>query len=564
MATCATDSTSGDAPPSGLQDAGSRAAAMALSAFMSMSRAVAIVSADGEFVLPNLLFDKLFGGSDFLDRINREARASGGKCDRQITLADGRAFWAEAIPMDDGWLVSAYDMTERSAKERTDTVTKLGSRLMFHEQIAELLSTSDSAAEGTAVLIIDIDRFKAIGDTLGRDVGDRVLRFVAHCIRSVLGRADIAARLGGGKFGIIQIGEPQPHSAAGLASRLIDLINRSHLLEGQSIDISASAGIVLLPAGASGCEQVLKNADLALLRAKGDGHGTYRFFETAMDEKMQYRRNLEVDLRRALPLREFSLVYQPQFNLHSNAVTGFEALLRWQSSTRGLVPPAEFIPIAEDTGIINSIGEWVLRTACREAATWPCTRTVSVNVSPIQFANAHFVETVLAALEESGLEAWRLELEITESVMLDTRGTALAMLQRLREAGVRVSLDDFGIGYSSLGHLRSFPFDRIKIDQSFIRGTSNDAVGRAVVRAVASLGRCLGMATVAEGVETEEQMRRIAADGCTDVQGYLISRPMSPEQIQGFLLSRGESLRLTARPSHVDPLSGVIAVLDNA
>ena len=305
------------------------------------------------------------------------------------------------------------------------------------------------------------------------------------------------------------------------------------------IDIAASAGIVLFPAGTSDCEQLLKNADLALHRAKSEGHGAYRFFEQAMDEKMRYRRDLEIDLRRALALGEFSLVYQPQFNLQMNKVTGFEALLRWQSPTRGAVSPLEFIPIAEDTGIIASIGEWVLRTACREAATWPGAHMVSVNVSAIQFKSPNLVATVMSALAASGLDPRRLELEITESVMLDAGGPAFTMLQHLRGIGVRIALDDFGIGYSSMGYLRSFPFDRIKIDQSFVRGASNDAVGRAIVRAVASIGQSLGMTTVAEGVETEEQMARIASDGCTDVQGYLISRPMPPEQIESFLLSRG-------------------------
>ena len=358
----------------------------------------------------------------------------------------------------------------------------------------------------------------------------------------MLGHGDIVARLEGDKFAVIQRDQPQPQSAAALAGRLVDLVGRPYVIEGQLIDIAASAGIVLFPAGAADCEQLLKNADLALHRAKSDGQGAYRFFERAMDEKMQSRRSLEIDLRRALAQREFTLVYQPQFNLRLNSVTGFEALLRWQSPTRGTVSPLEFISLAEDTGIITSIGEWVLRTACQQAAAWPGQQNVSVNVSAIQFKSPNLVATVLSALAESGLEPRRLELEITESVMLDIGGTALAILQNLRGIGVRVALDDFGIGYSSLGYLRSFPFDRIKIDQSFIRGTSSDAVGRAIVRAVATLGQSLGMATVAEGVETEEQMARVVSDGCTDVQGYLISRPVPPEQIDGFLLSHHRNI----------------------
>jgi len=514
-----------------------RGAELALKAFMSMDRAVAIMGPDGKLLLPNYIFQQTFGDTDLLDRINREASANNGKSDRQITLADGRAFWVETIPMEDGWLVSAYSMTERSTKARTDTLTKLGNRLLFHEQLARLLGNPDRTPETAAVLVLDLSRFKAINESLGRDIGDELLRHVAQRIRSALGNGDIVARLGGDKFGIIQTGQGQPQAAAALAGRLVDLIGRTYVVEGQLIDISTSVGIVLPPAGATDCEQTLKNVDLALHRAKADGHGTYRFFETTMDEKMRYRRNLESDLRRALALGEFSLVYQPQLDLRLNAITGFEALLRWQSPSRGAVSPLEFIPVAEDTGIITSIGEWVLRTACLEAANWSDTLKVSVNVSAIQFQSPNLVTTILSALGESGLEPQRLELEITESVMLDVGGTALETLWNLRRIGVRVALDDFGIGYSSLGYLRSFPFDRIKIDQSFVRGSSNDAVGRAIVRAIASLGQSLGMATVAEGVETEEQLNRVVTDGCTDVQGYLISRPLPPDQIGRFLSS---------------------------
>jgi diguanylate cyclase (GGDEF)-like protein len=525
-----------------------RGAELALKAFMSMDRAVAIVGPDGKLLLPNLAFDQLFGDGELLDRINREARANNGKNDRQITLADGRAFWVETIPMEDGWLISAYNMTERSAKARTDTLTKLGNRLMFQEQLSALVTNPERAGEGAAILAIDLNRFKAINEALGRNIGDGLLGHVADRIRSVLRHGDIVARLGADKFSIIQRDQPQPQSAASLASRLVDLIGRPYVVEGQSIDVGASAGIVVFARGATDAEQLLKSADLALHRAKSDGRGTYRFFEKAMDEKMQSRRNLEIDLRRALTLREFALVYQPQFDLRLNRVTGFEALLRWQSAIRGAVSPLEFIPVAEDIGIIVSIGEWVIRTACQEAATWASQHNISVNVSASQFDNPNLVGTIVSALAESGLEPRRLELEITESVMLDGEGPALMMLQNLRKIGVRIAVDDFGIGYSSLGCLRSSPFDRIKIDQSFIRGaSSSEAVDRAIVRAVATLGRSLGIATVAEGVETEEQMARIVSDGCTDVQGYLISRPMPPEQIDGFLSSQKYLSRRTKR-----------------
>jgi diguanylate cyclase (GGDEF)-like protein len=537
-----------------------RAAGLALNAFMSMNRAVAIFGPDGKLLMPNLVFDKLFGDTDLLDRVNRDASVNNGKTDHQITLADGRAFWVETIPMDGGWLVSAYHMTERSAKARTDTVTKLGNRLKFHEQLTELLADPDRVVERAAVMMIDLARFKAINDSLGRNIGDGLLAQVADRIKSGLGRGDIAARLEGDKFAIIQVDQPQPQSAAALADRLLDLIGRSYLVEGQLIDIAASAGIVLVCAGATDGQLLLRNAELALHRAKSDGHGTYRFFEAAMDARMQYRRNLEIDLRRALALREFALVYQPQLNLRLNKVTGFETLLRWHNPVRGTVSPLEFIPVAEDTGIINSIGEWVLRTACQEAAGWRGAHNLSVNVSAIQFKSANLVETILSALRDSGLDPRRLELEITESVMLDAGGPAAAVLRDLRDIGVRVALDDFGIGYSSLGYLRSFPFDRIKIDQSFVRGTVNDAVGRAVVRAVSALGQSLGMATVAEGVETEEQMARIVSEGCTDVQGYLISRPMPPEQIESFLRSRNE-IGLHHQPGSLAALEQSVGLL---
>ncbi len=515
-----------------------RAAALAFNAFMSMDRAVAIVGPAGELLQPNLVFQKLFGNTDLIDRIRHDACTNNGKSDSKITLADGRAFWVETIPMDGGWLVSAYDMTERSAKANTDTVTKLGSRLRFHEQLTELLANQDGVVEGTAILMVDLDRFAAISEALGRDVGGELLRLVANRIRSALGSDDSAARLGGGKFGIIQIRQAQPQSAAALAGRLVELIGSSYQIGGHSIDIAASVGIVLLHAGATDGEQLLKNADLALSRAMSDGYGAYRFFDQAMDAKMQRRRALEIHLRRALGLGEFSLLYQPQFNLRLNRITAFEALLRWQNPTLGAVSPTDFIPVAEDIGIIASIGEWVLRTACREAAAWPGELGVSVNVSAIQFKNPNLFATIVSSLAESGLDPSRLELEITESVRLDAKGSAFAMLQSLREMGVRIALDDFGIGYSSLGYLRSFPFDKIKIDQSFVRDTQSDAVGRAIVRAVATLGQSLGIATVAEGVETEAQMAHIVADGCTDVQGYLICRPIPPEQVAGILSSQ--------------------------
>jgi diguanylate cyclase (GGDEF)-like protein len=522
--------SSGDRSETGrASHASERPAALALKAFMTMSRAIAIVAPDGRPLLCNQMFTSLFGDEDLVEHISRDDN-------RQVTIADGRTFWVESIQMDDGWLISAFDMTDRMAKARTDHLTKLGNRVMFHERLTELLANPATVPD-VAVLTIDLDRFKAVNDALGRNVGDALLGLLARRIVAALGPGDIAARLHGDEFGIIQTGQAQPQAASTLATRLVDLLSRSCLLEGQLITVAASVGIALPSADCADPDQILKNASTALARAKEEGRGSHRFFEVAMDEKMRQDRELEIDLRRALALREFSLVYQPQLNLRTSRVTGFEALLRWQCPRRGAVSPVEFIPLAEATGVIVSIGEWVLRTACREAAKWPDGKIVAVNVSAVQFIPG-LVATIVSALAESGLEPHRLELEITESVMMD-RGKALGILQSLRELGIRVSLDDFGTGYSSLGYLRSFPFDKIKVDQSFVRGVANDASGRAIVRAIASLGQSLGMATVAEGVETTDQLDRITADGCTDVQGYLISRPIPPAQIDDFLASHG-------------------------
>ena len=339
----------------------------------------------------------------------------------------------------------------------------------------------------------------------------------------------------------VPIGSKIAEEAAGLAKRLIDLLGRTYVIDGQVIKISASVGIALVPPGTRDTQQMLKNAVQALFHAKQAGGGVFRFFEPAMDEQIQAHRALEIDLRRASTRREFVVVYQPQMNLVSGAVTGFEALLRWKSPQRGLISPSAFISVAEDLGLIVPIGEWTLRTACHEAVGWRRPLTVAVNVSGVQFNRPGLLATVRAALDDSGLDPARLELEITESVLLSDQGAARDTLHRIRQIGVRISIDDFGTGYSSLSLLQSFPFDRIKIDQSFVRGGAHDPSSIAIIRAIAALGNSLGMATTAEGVETQAQLDRVTADGCTDVQGYLISRPLWSDQIETFLASREAS-----------------------
>ena len=527
------------------------ARSIALEALMQLDRAVAVIGPDAGFLVKNRSFDALFGaefaGLDLLSLILPQLNAAEPGTTAFTSLYENRPLRLQTFLLSQGLMVTAEDISAQEAERsraaveaRTDPLTGLGNRLLFQERLTGLLTRADPAAPA-ALLTIDLDRFKGVNDSLGHPIGDAVLRLVGDRLNSLLIGEDMAARIGGDEFVVLQVGKPQPQASAALAKRIVDLLGRTYLLETHLINVGASVGVAIAPGDGATYPEVVKNADLALYRAKQDGRATFRFFEPAMDEQMQARRSLEVDLRRALALREFALVYQPQLNIVSKRVTGFEALLRWHNPKRGLVSPADFIPLAEEIGVIVQIGEWVVRTACREAAQWALPLTVAVNVSAVQFGSANLVPTVISALAESGLAPGRLELEITESALMSDQTSALAALQRIREIGVRVSMDDFGTGYSSLSSLRSFPFDKIKIDQSFVRGAGSDPSGAAIVGAVASLGRSLGIHTTAEGVETEEQYQRVTADGCTDVQGYLISRPLPPDQIEAFLASARES-----------------------
>ncbi len=525
-----------------------RSAALSISVLNNLKLAVTVIGGENVVLYRNPAFGELFGAGELpvplRDRMRATAPGNDHSGSDEIAWEDGRTFCIETYNLPEGLLVTAEDVSRRVADlaqstglARTDPLTLLGNRLMFRERLCEVMANLDPPAEMAAVLSIDLDRFKTINDTLGHLVGDALLRGVASRLNSAVRRGDIVARLGGDEFSIVQTGQPQPQAAAALAQRLVDLLGRSYLIDGNLLNIGASVGIALIPGDGVDDDQVLRNADLALYRAKHDGRRTYRFFESAMDEQMQARRSLEIDLRRALAMRELHLVYQPQSSLRPSRITGFEALLRWHCPKRGLVSPAEFIPLAEEIGVIVQIGEWVIRAACREAAGWPQPLDISVNVSTLQFGSPSLVPTILSALEETGLDARRLELEITESALMKDSAVALDVLNKVRKAGVRVSMDDFGTGYSSLSYLRSFPFDKIKIDKSFISGNAGDPNNAAIVRAIAALGRSLGMSTTAEGVETEEQLARVKADGCTDVQGYLISRPLPPELIREFLQS---------------------------
>jgi diguanylate cyclase (GGDEF)-like protein len=419
---------------------------------------------------------------------------------------------------------------------RHDGLTGLPNRLLFRQEMERAL-TRVQRDEPFAVLCLDLDRFKSVNDTLGHPVGDALLVEVAQRLLSCVREGDMVARLGGDEFAILQRGTQDPTDATGLAERIIGVLSTPCQVAGHTILIGTSLGIAFAPRDESDADELLKAADMALYRAKSDGGGSYRLYEPEMDAKMQVRRLLEIDLCLALTNKEFQVYYQPIVSLDDFGVTGFEALLRWHHPRMGMVPPADFIPIAEEIGAITQIGAWVLRTACADAAQWPGEIKVAVNLSPMQFKSKTLVADVVSALAASGLPAERLELEITETVMLQDTAATLETLNRLRGLGVRIAMDDFGTGYSSLSYLRRFPFNKIKIDQCFIRDMSDEHESMAVLRAITGLGVNLGMATTAEGVETLEQLCRLRAEGCTEVQGYFFSKPKPVAEVASMLQS---------------------------
>jgi diguanylate cyclase (GGDEF)-like protein len=383
-----------------------------------------------------------------------------------------------------------------------------------------------------AIFCLDLDGFKRVNDTLGHPCGDKLLQEVAERMRACLRDGDTIARLGGDEFAILQNSFRQLGDAIALADRLVEAVGAPFYLLNQEIVVGVSIGIAIAPTDAAEPAQLLKNADLALYRAKTDGRGTHRFFEPQMDALMQSRHEMEVGLRKALLGGEFELHYQPVVKLATLETCGCEALIRWNHPQRGLVPPLDFIPLAEETGLIVPIGEWVLRRACAEAMHWPAHISVAVNLSPAQFRARNLALTVMSALAQSGLPAHRLELEITEAVLLVDSEFTLETLHNLRNLGVRIAMDDFGTGYSSLSYLRSFPFDKIKIDRSFVHDLASSADSQAIIRAVAGLGSALGMTTTGEGVETSDELDYLASEGCTEAQGYLLGRPMPAGEIQ--------------------------------
>jgi len=481
----------------------------------------------------------------------RRAFASGEPVRFELFTQD-RGIWLgiEAYPTNDTLSIFFRDISEqRRTREEMrhmaqhDSLTGLANRALFNQRLAEAL-----AGDGrVAVLLLDLDHFKEVNDTLGHPVGDAVLLGTASRLRASVRTEDTVARLGGDEFAVIVTGFVEIAEVRALARRIIDATNRPHEMKGETALVGASAGISL--SGSRDPERLLKEADIALYAAKGEARGGFRFFEPTMETGLNERQALRADLRLGLERNEFEMAYQPIVDLRSGRISGFEALLRWRHPRHGMVSPEQFIPLAEETGLILAIGDWALHAACAEAKRWPADISVAVNLSTRQFRDNNLVDIITHALERSGLPSSRLELEITESVLLKDSRANLITLRRLRESGIRIALDDFGTGYSSLGYLQRFPFSKIKIDRSFTSGLPESEESQAIVRAVMGLGRSLGMRVTAEGVETAAQLDWVRS-GCDEAQGYFLSRPVAADAVPGlieqFKLHAGERGRLAS------------------
>ncbi len=490
------------------------------------------------------LFDEGMQAGNNRDEYIRWRRdvISRGEYGKNIHELNGRTIMMQHHPMQDGgWVTTHEDITEQRQHEerirhlaRHDALTQLPNRVQFLEEMAAA-EPGLERGDHLAVLCIDLDHFKAVNDTLGHSLGDKLLQQVSARLWGATRENDLLARLGGDEFALLLRDVDSPAEAAAIADRIVKALSNPFTIDGHQLVIGTSVGIAMAPQDGATSETLMKNADLALYKAKNEGRSTFHFFEPGMDAAIQKRRIIEAGLRLALARGEFRLVFQPLVGLKENRITCLEALLRWDSAERGTISPAEFIPVAEETGLIVQIGEWVLREACRTAVTWPAGIRVAVNLSAVQFKNKRLFETVEATLRETGLPPTRLELEITESLLLSDNEPTLKTLHRLRALGVRISMDDFGTGYSSLSYLRSFPFDKIKIDRSFMRDLKSKGDSLAIIKAVIGLGQSLGMSTTAEGIETEEQLAAVREHGCNEVQGFLFSPPISAAKVTQML-----------------------------
>jgi diguanylate cyclase (GGDEF)-like protein/PAS domain S-box-containing protein len=533
-------------------------------ALNNLSQGLSMFDADGRVILCNDLYKRMFGLSDaemrpgttFLELMHHRKMHGGGlraepeavfrhvlkalKAGRDLHgtmhLDDGRIISVVNSPMPGGgWVATHEDVTQRKRAEAQiehmahhDVLTGLPNRLLLTERLDGALAELGAEGHPFSVFIFDLDRFKAVNDSLGHPVGDALLKAVAERLRTCAAEeTDTVARLGGDEFAILQCCRDVDQREAGiaLASRLLSCLSAPYQLDGQDVSVGVSVGIAMAPRDGVTASELLKHADLALYRVKSEGRDGFQFFEREMDLALQSRSALQIDLRKALINGEFELFYQPIMEIGSGSVRGYEALLRWRHPQRGLVPPDRFIPLAEETGLIVSIGEWVLRKACGDAARWPSHLKLAVNLSSVQLNKGRLIDVVSNTLLTSGLAAERLELEVTETALLQDHQDVISVMHQLRSIGVQLVLDDFGTGFSSLSNLQKFPFDKIKIDRSFVDGMLNRSESAAIVSCVVGLGKALNIVITAEGVETEEQLTLLRAAGCDEAQGYLLGRP---------------------------------------
>jgi diguanylate cyclase (GGDEF)-like protein/PAS domain S-box-containing protein len=481
-----------------------------------------------------------------------------------LVLPAGRHLMAIFIPYESGYLVTFDDVTDMHRFEERilhlvmhDALTGLPNRMLLDTRIDEALAKVCDDRDGFAVMYLDLDNFKGVNNLHGHPTGDKVLSEVAKRIQSVVPRSDLVARLDGEEFAIVATDDEAGITA--LASRLVEVVGAPYDIDGQMVVIGTSIGIAMAPADGTSPDTLIKNANLALYRAKTNGRGCYAFFESSMEQQLADRRRVEIDLRNALVLGELELYYQPIVKVVSRRIVGFEALMRWRHPTRGMVPPEAFIPIAEENGFIVQIGQWALKTACLEAARWPVSLKVAVNLSSVQFRTSNLADTVAAALAASGLSANRLELEITESTVMQDPDATLAIINVIKGFGVRLAMDDFGTGYSSIANLQRFPFDKVKIDQSFVRDIGK-ASNLAIIRAATSIADSMGLETTAEGVETEEQFALVALVGCSEFQGFLFSQPRPASEIMP-MLAQERALTTAARACSASSASPVLPPL---